>query len=155
MILLQFLYLLSLSVWVGSMVFFSLIAAPSIFKAFPKETAGEIVAKIFPKYYQVGCLCSVLSLGTLAMSSVVFEWHRARLITLSFMMLSTFYAAFIVVPKVRQLKNDLRASTDCSDEAEKSKRFRRFHGFSMLLNLVVLLAGLLVIFFTVLDMQVS
>ncbi|MGH7889857.1 MAG: DUF4149 domain-containing protein, partial [Thermodesulfobacteriota bacterium] len=50
---LKFLYLLSLAFWIGSIFFFSLFTAPSIFKVLPRETAGELVSHIFPQYYMV------------------------------------------------------------------------------------------------------
>ena len=39
----RFIHLMSLIVWLGGMVFFSFIVAPSIFQALPTETAGDVV----------------------------------------------------------------------------------------------------------------
>ena len=47
MVFIKFLHLLSLSIWVGAMVFFSFVAAPAIFKTLPRETSGDVVGKIF------------------------------------------------------------------------------------------------------------
>ena len=41
--LIKFVHLLGITIWVGSLVFFTLIAAPSIFKNLPRETAGEVI----------------------------------------------------------------------------------------------------------------
>ena len=38
-------------IWVGMIVFFTFFAAPSIFKALPRELAGEVIGHIFPKYW--------------------------------------------------------------------------------------------------------
>mgnify|MGYP000323124357 CR=1 FL=1 len=154
MFFLQFIYLLSLSLWIGALIFFSFIAAPAIFKTLPHETAGDVVGNIFPKYYQLGCLCAVLSLGSLALLSAQSNaWHEVRIMVLAFMTLITFYSAFVIGPKVRQLKTTLRAMKNQPAYAEKSKRFSRLHGFSMVLNLLVLIAGIVLLFLTALDFQ--
>ena len=49
----KFIYILSVCFWIGSIFFFSFFAAPSIFKVLPRETAGNVVSDIFPKYYLV------------------------------------------------------------------------------------------------------
>jgi len=65
----RFIHLSSLVVWIGSIVFFSFIAAPGIFKALPRETAGDVVGEIFPKYWLIGYICSIAALLTLAYMS--------------------------------------------------------------------------------------
>jgi len=151
---LQFIHLLSLTLWVGSMVFFSFIAAPAIFKALPRETAGDVVAKIFPKYYQLGCICSVLTLGTLALlPSAGGAWHMAQMTCLGLMTLVTFYSGFVIGPKVRRFKAEVRASKEEPDHEKKSKQFSRLHGISMALNMLVLLLGLTYIALTSLDFK--
>ena len=52
--LLHFIYILSLVFWVGSIVFFSFLTAPVIFKLLDREKAGEVVGVIFPRYYFLG-----------------------------------------------------------------------------------------------------
>ncbi|MCK5237718.1 MAG: DUF4149 domain-containing protein, partial [Deltaproteobacteria bacterium] len=62
----KFVHLLSIVTWVGMLIFFSFVAAPSIFKVLPRESAGDVVGSIFPKYWLLGYLCgalSILSLG--------------------------------------------------------------------------------------------
>ncbi len=154
MIFLQFIHLVSLVVWIGAIIFFSFIAAPAIFKSLPRETAGDVVAKIFPIYHQLGCVCSILALGTLALfSPAVTDWHMARVISLSIMTLITFYSCFVMGPKVRVLKDDLRGSKSSPDFELKSKAFSRIHGISMVLNMLVLLVGIVLLFFTAMAFQ--
>jgi len=153
---LQFIHLAFLSIWMGSLIFFSFIAAPAIFKVLPRETAGDVVAKIFPKYYQLGCLCGVFTLGSLALQSLQAEsWHTARMISLGLMTAMTFYSAFVIGPRVRQEKIALHACKDTPAHAEKSLRFRRLHGFSMVLNLLVVFVGFILLFLTARAFQAS
>jgi len=140
---LHFIHLLSIVIWIGSIIFFSFIAAPAIFKALPRETAGDVVGKIFPQYYKIGCLCGVLALATLLSISDASPPDNWRLVTLGLMTLLTFFSAFRVGPKVRRLKADLRAMEEGADREEKQQQFSRLHGFSMILNMIVLLIGLI------------
>lgn len=57
--LIQFFYLLSLVVWIGSIIFFSFFTAPAVFKTLEREQAGELIGIIFPRYYKVGYVCGV------------------------------------------------------------------------------------------------
>jgi len=59
---LKFLYSLSLTFWIGSIFFFSMFAAPSIFKILSREQAGNVVSDIFPKYYLVSYACGAVAL---------------------------------------------------------------------------------------------
>ena len=47
---LNFIYLLSLVCWIGSIIFFSFFVAPVVFKNLEREIAGDLVGSIFPRY---------------------------------------------------------------------------------------------------------
>ena len=64
----NFIYLLSLVCWIGSIIFFSFIVAPIIFKTLDREKAGEVVRKIFPLYYKLGYICGALILFSFLVS---------------------------------------------------------------------------------------
>lgn len=140
---LQFIHLLSVVIWIGSIIFFSFVAAPAIFKMLPRETAGDLVAKIFPQYYKVGSLCGVLALLSLWSFSSGSTTETSRLASLGLMTLLSFFSALRIGPSVRRLKADLRAAEEGPDREEKQKQFSRLHGFSMILNMIVLLVGLI------------
>ena len=52
--LIHFIHLLSLVMWMGSIIFFSFFAAPAVFRLLDRKQAGEVVGAIFPKYYGLG-----------------------------------------------------------------------------------------------------
>ena len=58
--LINFIYLLSLFCWIGSIIFFSCFVDPIVFKNLKPEKAGELVGIIFPYYYMVGYVCGTL-----------------------------------------------------------------------------------------------
>ena len=66
--LIHFIHLLSLVMWMGSIIFFSFFAAPAVFRLLDRQKAGEVVGAIFPKYYGLGYICSVLAAATLMLS---------------------------------------------------------------------------------------
>lgn len=139
---LHFIHFLSVVIWIGSIIFFSFIAAPTIFKTLPRETAGDVVGVIFPQYYKLGCICGALALASLFFLAGASSPDNWRLLTLGLMTLLTFFSAFRIGPKVRKLKADFRALEEGAEREEKQQQFSRLHGFSMILNMIVLLAGL-------------
>src|SRR5437867_865479 len=76
----KWLYLLTLAVWIGSIVFFSFVVAPTVFKTLKPEDAASLIRKIFAKYYVVGCVCAavaIMCVGTLAMRRAFGVWPAA------------------------------------------------------------------------------
>ncbi|MFQ5483561.1 MAG: DUF4149 domain-containing protein, partial [Nitrospinaceae bacterium] len=65
-ILAQFVYLVSLGLWIGGIVFFSFFTAPVVFKLLEREQAGEVVGVIFPRHYKLQYICGGLMLVSLA-----------------------------------------------------------------------------------------
>ncbi len=46
-------------IWLGTIVFFSLIIAPQIFKVLPRFEAAKLQNHLFPFYYSVGIICGL------------------------------------------------------------------------------------------------
>ncbi len=59
---LKWLYLLTLAVWIGSIVFFSFAVAPTVFKTLKPEDAAALIRRIFSKYYLIGIVCSAIGI---------------------------------------------------------------------------------------------
>ena len=149
MAIIRFFHLLSLVVWLGGMIFFSFIAAPSIFKVLPRETAGDVVGDIFPKYWAVGYVCSITAIITVIALSVqgrAYPW--ARIILLFVMSGLTFYSGLVVGAKARDVKAQIRIIEDPSQKEALRLQFKALHKRSTILNGLILILGLIVIFFT-------
>jgi hypothetical protein len=135
--LINFIYLLSLVCWIGSIIFFSFFVAPVVFKILEREKAGEVVGIIFPRYYMIGYVSGVLVLMALLLNGPSgLKWCAWGV-----MMVGTAYAGLIVNPKAKTLKEQLKYSP----EAEKSTlevRFKALHSLSVKLNGAVLFSGL-------------
>lgn len=136
--LIHFIHLLSLVVWMGSIIFFSFFAAPAIFRVLERQQAGEVVGAIFPKYYAVGYVCSVLAAATLIMNPP--EVATPPLIFLAVMAACTFYAGLVINPQARILKQQMKDQPENREAIEP--QFRSLHGWSVRLNVTVLIFGL-------------
>lgn len=149
MTIIRFVHFLSLVIWIGGMIFFSFIAAPSIFKALPRETAGDVVGNIFPKYWLMGYLCSITSLITIIMLSYMERsYSLARIGLLVLMMALTFYSGLVVGAKAREVKAQIRMVEDTSKKEILKSEFNTLHKRSTVLNIAILILGLAVIFLT-------
>jgi len=149
--LVHFIYILSLVFWVGSVVFFSFLTAPVIFKLLDREKAGEVVGVIFPRYYFFGYVCAVMALFSLLVSTQ--ELFGSKQILLFIMTAGWFYAGLVVSPKSRNLKA-LRQSVSSAEEKELYEvKFKKVHSLAVKLNGTVLLAGLGLLWFSAIGLK--
>jgi hypothetical protein len=137
--LLNFIYLLSLVCWIGSIIFFSFFVAPVVFKNLAREKAGELVGIIFPRYYMIGYVCGVLVLGVLLLSGI--ETAGLKVCAWGIMMLGTISAGLGVNPRAKILKENLKEASD-AEKPDLENRFKTLHSLSVKLNAAVLFAGL-------------
>lgn len=147
--LLKFIHLLSLIVWLGGMVFFSFITAPSIFQALPTEAAGDAVGAIFPKYWLIGYVCSLTTLATLILLAYFERTLPAiRILILVVMAATTFYTGLVVGSKAREIKSQIQVIEDGSEKAVLKATFRTYHQRSVILNTIVMVLGVVFTFIT-------
>ncbi len=149
---LKFLYILSISFWTGSIFFFSFFAAPSIFKVLPRETAGNVVSDIFPKYYLVAYVCGGVALITSAALWLVYN-HRdglmfaLRIGALFIMLALAVFAGEVIRPRAVEARTEMRSLTEKSPNyPEAQEKFRRLHKQSAIINSVVFLLGIAILF---------
>ena len=141
----NFIYLLSLVCWVGSIFFFSFFVAPVVFKTLEREKAGELVGIIFPRYYMIGYVCGVLVLVTLLLTgpeTVGLKWCAWGI-----MMLGTASAGLGVNPRAKTLKEKLKDASE-TEKPDLEVRFKTLHSLSVKLNATVLFAGLWLLWLT-------
>ena len=162
-------HVLALSLWFGSSVFFTFIAALVIFNTFgavienghPDRPAwfppdlqkeqgvqlgGLAVGPIFRWYFLLQGVCGVLALGTAAAwpkLEAQARLHRTRFIVLA-LALGTVVAGWPLVEKVSALRA-ARYAADSLIAAQAREAFGRWHTYSLLLNIVtIILVGVAV-----------
>jgi len=135
------LFWLALAVWLGEIVFFSFVVAPSVFGVVP-EVAGQVVGAIFPRYYALGAGAGVIALVAAAAlrgaTSATRSWS-AIVAMLVVMLVATLYAGRVIEPRARALRPQLH--TEPVDVAVRAE-FDRIHRRAVQLNGAVLLLGI-------------
>lgn len=142
--LVQWLYVLALALWVGSIFFFSFITTPTVFGTLPREVASAFLSALFPRYYVVGYYAGgILLITTLIEALMVRQWPILRFIFIVLMLGSTLYAGLVIRPQVHNTKVEMKSmSEESPGYSELETKFKRQHRLSVYLNLVVLISGL-------------
>jgi putative copper export protein len=148
----KFIYILSVCFWIGSIFFFSFFAAPSIFKVLPRETAGNVVSDIFPKYYLVAYICGGAAIITTILIRLLYE-HKGgilfgiRLGALLIMLALAVYAGEVLRPKAVEARAEMRSLTEKSPNYPASQdKFRKLHARSAIINSAVFILGIAILF---------
>lgn len=146
---LAYLFLVSWALWVGSIVFFSFVLAPSAFRSLEVEHAGKLMRTLFPRYYLLGLVCGLLGLcsGGALIATKFWPWRSgATVLTMLLgMMVIVGWARQRLVPRMDSLReeaHEARLSDNQDTREEVLARWHRLHRLSVWLNLLVLLLGL-------------
>jgi len=131
-------YLLALTAWVGSILFFSFGVAPLIFTALGEESGGKFVRAMFPRYYAWGLMCGAIALPASVAAPLSFPEYRGPAVGIQSLVivaciLVTLYAGNSLTPAIN-------AARDAGLEGQA--RFERLHRRSVWLSMIVLLAGI-------------
>ena len=120
-----------ISIWVGSIIFFSAIIAPTVFKALNEKNAGIFLRAFFPKYYIFGIILGFIALmsGIKGMSLILVSMIMAMIL---FSIISR-----LMIPIIN-------ATRDMGVEGES--RFKKLHTLSVFLNILTLIIGLIFIY---------
>ena len=151
--LMKWLFLTSLIVWLGEVVFFSFVVAPSVFRSFDAPLGGRVVGAIFPTYYRLGYVCG----AALLVGSVIFVaagtsriWWAASTLLAAVMLGATLYAGLAIQPRATALRpqiHDAAAPQSVKDE------FDRLHRLAVKLNGAVLMCGIMMSVITAAKLQ--
>jgi len=158
---LRFINSLSLTFWIGSIFFFSLCAAPSIFKILPRNLAGDLVADIFPKYYLLGYVCGILFLCSLVLlmlrgyeSFSIINYLKLLLIVI--MLGFSVYAGSVLRHQVSDAKTEMREQSEGTlNYRVIENRFKSLHRRSAIINVFVFVCGIAIVFINTYNYKVK
>jgi hypothetical protein len=148
-------YLVSLALWVGSIIFFSFFVAPTVFKVLKPEDAARLQRAMFPKYYLVGFICAgvgIICVGLLLAERAFGKWPGVlSLLLLAVMGATDFWLRQTVVPHMAEIREQRAEALDAGKEpsAEVEAEWKSMHRRSMQLNGAVLFGGLVLLFLVV------
>jgi len=143
--LLRFLMLLALIVWIGGIIFFAFVLAPTLFGVLPTtRLAGDVVNATLSKLHWMGLISVIVFL----ISSLLYNQLRyARPKTFSashvlvvMMIVLTVIFQFRVTPRMRDLRAEMQA-VDKLPGNDSRLEFDRLHTLSTHLEGGVLLLG--------------
>ena len=138
------LYTLTLALWTGGMVLFTFIVTPAIFRSYGRDQAGEIVGRLFPGYflYLLALSALVLVLFFLLGADQTSRSFRASLFLLVVAVILNAYVLFSLHPKAVQIKQQVVSFEKAAPDSPARREFRKLHGISAVLNLVLLADGI-------------
>ncbi|HEX9255404.1 MAG TPA: DUF4149 domain-containing protein, partial [Candidatus Angelobacter sp.] len=111
---LRFLMLLALIVWIGGIIFFAFVLAPTVFGVLPTtKLAGDVVSATLTKLHWMGIVSGIIFL----MTSLLYNWQKylqLRPFALShvfvlLMLALTAISQFRITPKMRALRAEMQA----------------------------------------------
>jgi Domain of unknown function (DUF4149) len=139
--------LLALIVWIGGIIFFAFVLAPTLFSVLPTtKLAGNVVNATLGKLHWMGLISGVVFL----ICSLGYNWRKhiqLRLFALShifvFLMLAfTLASQFGVTPRMQRLRADMEISDLPIPISTQRAEFDRLHTWSTRLEGGVLFLGL-------------
>lgn len=138
---------LGLGVWVGSILFFSFVVAPTAFRSLDRANAGLFIQGVFPRYYLFGIICGAITLaGGVATRAMRGDWAGRSAVTLAIigaMFLTTVYARQGLMPVIERHRGARAAAEEGTEEHDAAQRsFSAGHRASVILNLGVLILGI-------------
>jgi len=140
--------LMALIVWIGGIIFFAFVLAPTLFGVLPTtKLAGDVVNATLTKLHWMGIISGVVFL----ICSLVYNWQKyvqarpfmASHIFVVVMLVFTMISQFGVTPRMRELRSN-PAIMDSLGRAE----FDDLHTWSTRLEGGVLFLGLGVVILT-------
>jgi len=137
-------YTLTLALWTGGMALFTFIVTPAIFRSYGRDQAGEIVGRLFPGYflYLLALSALVLVLFFLLGADQTSRSFRASLFLLVVAVIINAYVLFSLHPKAVQIKQQVVSFEKAAPDSPARREFRKLHGISAVLNLVLLADGI-------------
>jgi uncharacterized membrane protein len=138
MVLFDSVYLIAMTSWVGSILFFSFGVAPVIFKVLGAEAGGKFVRALFPRYYLWGAVAGAIALP--AMVGVPLCFPELRRPMVGVLATINIVGVLIMLYAGNSLTPAINAARDAGPA--RQQEFDRLHRLSVRLNGLVLVLGL-------------
>src|SRR5258706_801894 len=150
---LRFLMLLSLIVWIGGLIFFAFVLAPTAFSVLPTtHLAGNVVGRVLNKLHWIAIASGIVFLISLLLYSRFTDGtahlFAARHILLCLMLALTLVSQFGIIPRMDTLRASLGDVRSAPIDNPDRVQFDALHVWSTRLERAVLMIGLMVVYLT-------
>ena len=145
----RFLQFFTLGTWIGADLYFGAIVAPAAFSVLTPDQAGALVGLTLGRLHLMGIVAGVIYLLVTAIwgRSAAALLRPAPLLVLAMVVL-TFISQFWVSGTMDALRAQMGSVSAAPATSQLRISFDRLHGLSVRLEMAVLVAGLLALFFT-------
>lgn len=145
--------LLSLIVWLGGLIFFSFVLAPTVFSVLPtRHLAGSVVSRSLTALHWIGIVSGIAFLITSMLSSRLHAGSAQPLaprhVLLYIMLGLTLISQFGIIPKMATLRASMPETDSMAATDPVRVQFNSMHAWSTRLETGVLLLGLVVVYLT-------
>jgi uncharacterized membrane protein len=148
---LRYLMLLSLVVWIGGLIFFAFVLAPTAFQVLPTtHLAGNVVGRALGKLHWIAIISGVVFLCASLLHSRLTDGtarlFAARHVFVCLMLALTLFSQFWIIPRMDTLRAQVGdfAAVPLTDPARL--QFDALHVWSTRVEGAVLLLGLVVVY---------
>ena len=150
---LRFLMLLSLVCWIGGLIFFAFVLAPTAFSVLPTtHLAGNVVGRALGKLHWIAIFSGIVYLA----SSLTYNRFTdgtanvfaARHILLCLMLALTLISQFGIIPRMDTLRTSLGEVRSVPVDNPERVQFDALHVWSTRVEGTILLLGLIVVYLT-------
>jgi hypothetical protein len=131
-------YIVALTAWVGSILFFTFAVSPIIFNVLGDQAGGKFVRVLFPRYYLWGAIAGAIALPSFVARPLCYQEFRGPMVGVQAMVilagtLSMLYGGNSLTPAINRAR-------DAGSPGQK--RFEQLHRRAVGLNAFVLVVGL-------------
>ncbi|MGA2647182.1 MAG: DUF4149 domain-containing protein [Candidatus Sulfotelmatobacter sp.] len=145
--------LLSLVVWIGGLLFFAFVLAPTAFSVLPtSHLAGNVVGRALGKLHWIAIISGIIFLASSLLYSRftngTAHLFAARHVLLCLMLVLTLVSQFGIIPRMDALRASLGDVRSVPIDNPERVQFDALHVWSTRVEGAVLLLGLVVVYLT-------
>ena len=151
MSILRFLMLLSLVVWIGGLIFFAFVLAPTAFSVLPNtHLAGNVVGRALGKLHWIAIFSAIVFLITSLLYSYLTQGtahaFALRHVLICLMLAFTLFSQFWIIPRMDTLRAQVGDFAQVPLSDPQRIQFDALHVWSTRVEGAVLLLGLVVVY---------
>ena len=105
----------------GIMLFFSFAIAPIIFKSLDEKNARNFIRNIFPYYYSINLILSILAV----ICFVILSSYELSFYLISSVAILFAFSQFVLMPMINKFR-----------DTKQTKKFNYSHGLSVVINII-------------------
>jgi uncharacterized membrane protein len=150
---LRYLMLLSLVVWIGGLIFFAFVLAPTAFQVLPNtHLAGNLVGRALGKLHWIAIISGLVFLASSLLYDRLIDGtphiFATRHVLIGLMLALTLISQFWIIPRMDNLRASVGDFASVAVDNPARVQFEALHVWSTRVEGGVLLLGLIAIYLT-------